>query len=207
MVAELYENKMNELLAIKVARKNGAESFHENGNVISHNLLSFWQWSSSDLVGNTLRGMLAEYIIATAVGSAEDTRTEWDAFDIETPDKIKIEVKSSAYVQSWSQEKLSTISFGIQPTKGWDAKTNTYSSQRARQSDIYIFCVMAHKDKSTIDPLNIDQWAFYILPTKTLNKAVGNQKSITLSSLKKLSPIKTNYSSINQTVKQLMSNS
>ena len=198
---------MTDLPAIKVSRKNGNESFHDNEKTIPFNLHSFWQWSSSDLVGNTLRGMLAEYIIASAVGSEKGTRTEWDAFDIETPDKIKIEVKSSAYIQSWSQSKLSAISFGIQPTKGWDAKTNTYSSQRVRQSDIYVFCVHAHKDKSTIDPLNIDQWAFYILPTKTLNKVVGNQKFITLSSLKKLNPIKANYGSISATVKQLMSSS
>ena len=198
---------MNELPAIKVTRKNGKESLHNNDEPIPFNLSSFWQWSSSDLVGNTLRGMLAEYIIASAVGSAESTRTEWDAFDIETPDKTKIEVKSSAYIQSWSQSKLSVIKFGIQPTKGWDAKTNTYSSQRARQSDVYVFCVLAHKDKNTIDPLNLEQWVFYILPTKTLNKVVGNQKSITLSSLKKLNPIKANYGSINETVKQLMSNS
>lgn len=198
---------MNDLPAIKVSRKNGNESLHNNENKIPFSLLSFWQWSSSDLVGNTLRGMLAEYIIASAVGSAKGTRTEWDAFDIETPDKIKIEVKSSAYIQSWSQAKLSTISFGIQPTKGWDAKTNAYSSKRARQSDIYVFCVLAHEDKNTIDPLNLEQWVFYILPTKTLNKVVGNQKSITLSSLKKLNPIKVNYGSINSTIMHLSGSS
>ncbi len=198
---------MNELPAIKVSRKNGSESLHNNEKTTPFNLLSFWQWSSSDLVGNTLRGMLAEYIIASAVGSTKGTRTEWDAFDIETPDKIKIEVKSSAYIQSWSQAKLSSISFGIQPTKGWDAKTNTYSSHRIRQSDIYVFCVLAHKDKNTIDPLNLNQWMFYILPTKTLNKVVGNQKSITLSSLKKLNPIKVNYGSINSTIMHLSSSS
>jgi len=181
---------MNELPAIKVSRKNGTESFHDNEKSTPFNLLSFWQWSSSDLVGNTLRGMLAEYIIASAVGSTKGTRTEWDAFDIETPDKIKIEVKSSAYIQSWSQPKLSAISFGIQPTLGWDSKSNTYSKDRVRQSNIYVFCLLAHKDKDTIDPLNLDQWVFYIITTKTLNKAVGNQKTISLSSLEKLKPKK-----------------
>ena len=198
---------MNDLPAIKVSRKDGNESLHDNENTIPFNLLSFWQWSSSDLVGNTLRGMLAEFIIATAVGSTNGTRTEWDAFDIETPGKVKIEVKSSAYIQSWTQQKLSSIKFGIQPTKGWDAKTNTYSSQRVRQSDIYVFCVLAHKDKNTINPLNLDQWVFYILPTKILNNVVGDQKSITLSSLKKLNPAKVNYGSINSTIMRLSSSS
>ena len=198
---------MNDLPAIKVSRKDGNESLHDNENTIPFNLLSFWQWSSSDLVGNTLRGMLAEFIIATAVGSTNGTRTECDAFDIETPGKVKIEVKSSAYIQSWTQPKLSSIKFGIQPTKGWDAKTNTYSSQRVRQSDIYVFCVLSHKDKNTINPLNLDQWVFYILPTKILNNVVGDQKSITLLSLKKLNPAKVNYGSINSTIMRLSSSS
>ncbi len=198
---------MSESPSIKVTRKNGNEQFQDNEKLLTFNLLSFWQWSSSDLVGNTLRGMLAEFIVASAVGSTEGTRTEWDAFDLETPDKIKIEVKSSAYVQSWSQQKLSSISFGIQPTLGWDAKSNTYSKQRIRQSDIYVFCLLAHKNKDTIDPLNLDQWVFYIMATETLNKAVGNQKTIILSSLEKLKPIKVKYDSINKTILQLSSSS
>ncbi len=198
---------MSESPAIKVTRKNGNEQFQDNEKLLTFNLLSFWQWSSSDLVGNTLRGMLAEFIVASAVGSTEGTRTEWDAFDIETPDKIKIEVKSSAYVQSWSQQKLSSICFGIQPTLGWDAKSNTYSKQRIRQSDIYVFCLLAHKNKDTIDPLNLDQWVFYIMAAETLNKAVGNQKTIALSSLEKLKPIKVKYGSNNKTILQLSSSS
>jgi hypothetical protein len=107
--------------------------------------LSFWQWSCSDLVGNALRGVLTEYIVATAVCGADKVRIEWDAYDIETPEGIKVEVKSGAYIQSWSQKKLSAIQFGIQQTQGWNAKTNNYSIQKARQADVYVFCVLAHK--------------------------------------------------------------
>ena len=99
---------------------------------------------------------------------------------------IKVEVKSSAYLQSWSQKKLSTIQFGVRPTQVWDSKTNTYSSEFARQSDVYVFCVLQHKDQETIDPLNMDQWNFYVLATNKLNEAVGRQKTITLGSLREL---------------------
>ena len=88
---------MSESPAIKVTRKNGNEHFQDNEKLLTFNLLSFWQWSSSDLVGNTLRGMLAEFIVASAVGSTEGTRTEWDAFDLETPDKIKIDYLQKSY--------------------------------------------------------------------------------------------------------------
>lgn len=186
---------------IKVTRKTGQEKFKLNGNPLNHDLLSFWQWSASDLISNAMRGILAEYIVAMAVDKTDGSRTEWDAFDIETDEGIKIEVKSGAYIQSWSQKKLSEIKFGIRPTQGWDSKTNSYSSEFARQSDVYVFCVLEHKNQETIDPLNINQWSFYVLATKQLNLAVGKQKTITLGSLKKLNPIVVPYEELYASIK------
>ncbi|MBS1257002.1 MAG: hypothetical protein MAG551_00037 [Candidatus Scalindua arabica] len=122
------------------------------------------------------------------------------------PSISKIEVKSTAYVQSWSQKKLSSIQFSIQPTQGWDATSNTYSSERVRQSDIYVFCVLSHKNKKTIDPLNLDQWEFYVIDTDRLNRSVGNQKRIMLSRLIKLGPRKVTYKDIAATVKRVKGN-
>ena len=187
---------------IEVSRKSGIESFHENGKPLKENLLSFWQWSASELVGNAMRGILAEYIVASAVGLSDGSRTEWDAYDIETKEGIKVEVKSGAYIQSWSQRKLSSIQFGIRPTRKIDIQNNTYSTTAKRQSDVYVFCVLHHKDQSTIDPLDLEQWVFYILPTEELNKSVGGQKTITLSSLIRLNPMEAVYRKVYSAIKQ-----
>ena len=194
------------LEAIKTKRKLGDEPFHNNGKVTGEKLLSFWQWSSSELVGNTLRGVLAEYLVASDIGCVSEARQEWDAYDLLTTEGIKVEVKSSAYIQSWEQDKISPISFGIQKTYAWDAKTNKRTSVKMRQADIYVFCVLAHKEQKTIDPMNVAQWEFYILPTSVLNSEVQNQKSITLSSLKKLNPIRVEYGDIYTTIKSEISN-
>ena len=195
---------MDEYPPIKAKIMNGDEPFHKDGKPLPFNLSSFWQWSSSDLIGNAMRGILAEYIVASAVDGAGGIRTEWDAFDIATPENIKIEVKSSAYIQSWFQKKRSNISFGIQPTRSLDPTNNTYSDVAERQADIYVFCVLAHKDQNTIDPLNLDQWEFYIIATDRLNELVGNQKTISLSSLEKLNPVKVNYGKIKDSVLEIM---
>jgi hypothetical protein len=105
-------------------------------------------------------------------------------------------VKSSAYLQSWPQTKLSKIVFDIEPKKGWHAKTNTNAAERKRQAEVFVFCLLAHKDKTTVDPLNLDQWDFYILSTNRLNAAVGEQKSITLESLRQLNPTKASFADL-----------
>lgn len=193
---------MDKFPAIELSRRTGKETFHVNGNPLPHDVLSFWQWSASDLVGNAMRGILAEYIVATAVGKAGGNRTEWDAYDIETNEGIRVEVKSGAYIQSWAQRQLSKIQFDIRPTQGWDSKTNSYSTDVVRRSDVYVFCVLQHENQETIDPLNMDQWAFYVLATNELNRAVGVQKTISLARLKKLKPSIVQYGELSAAIQQ-----
>jgi hypothetical protein len=145
---------MIELQRLSVSRKEGKEPFHVNGKRLGFDLLSFWQWASSDLVSNATRGVIAEYIVARALGLAgKGVREEWAAFDMETPSGVKVEVKSSAYVQSWHQKRLSPITFVIPKTLAWDADTNTQSKEPKRRADVYVFALLAHTDKATIDPL------------------------------------------------------
>ncbi len=188
------------LKAIDVQRLNGTESFCLNSHPKDINLLSFWQWSSSDIVGNALRGVLAEYIVSCAVGENGGVRREWDAYDVETHTGLTIEVKSAAYIQSWDQNKLSNIQFSIRPTYGWDSQTNTTASVQARQADVYVFCILAHKDKSTINPLHLDQWEFYCISSKTLNQKLGSQKMIGLNSLLSLNPDKAAFNELADTI-------
>ncbi len=140
----------------KPIKKTGKEPFHIDGKNIPHNLLGFWQWSNSEILGNALRGVLAEYIVSIDIGCPTAIRQEWDIFDLVTPEGVKIEVKSASYIQSWKQYKYSPISFGIRPTFKW--KSNNIRSKKAkRHADAYVFCILANKDQKTIDPLNLAQ--------------------------------------------------
>ena len=55
-----------------------------------------------------------------------------------------------------------------------------------RHADLSVFALLAHKNKATLDPMNVDQWVFYVLPTEVLNKRPCSQHSITLKSLEAL---------------------
>lgn len=69
-----------------------------------------------------------------------------------------------------------------------------------RRSDVYVFCLLHHQDKQTLDPLDLDQWTFYVLPTRVLDERCPVQKTIRLSSLKRLSPLKTDFSGLPKAV-------
>ncbi|MGQ0814233.1 MAG: hypothetical protein ACT4O1_07175, partial [Gemmatimonadota bacterium] len=156
------------------------EEFHETGRPLGRLLADFWRWSSSDLVSNATRGCLAEFIVAAAVEDSRPVREEWASFDLLTPEGIRIEVKSAAYLQTWNQREFSRITFSTKPSRGWDAATNLESPELRRQADVYVFALLVHKDKRTVDPLNVDQWRFYVLPTRVLDARERSQHSITL---------------------------
>jgi len=101
----------------------------------------------------------------------------------ETPPKI--EVKSAAYIQLWEQSKLSTVRFSIKQSAYWDSNTNTYSNKK-RHSDLYVFCLLKHKEQETLNPMKMEQWEFYVVETDILNLNYMNNDSISLCSLQKL---------------------
>lgn len=177
-------------------RLTGEEVLHSAGRPLERNLLDFWRWSSSELLGNTLRGVLAEYLVALDLGMADRFRTEWDAFDLQTSDGISVEVKSGAYLQAWHQERPSKIAFGIAPTRAWDPGTGTLGTERRRQAHVYVFCVLGEKGQLIVDPLDVNQWRFYVLATRVLNDRLAEQKTITLGSLMKLKPEVVNFGGI-----------
>ena len=194
---------MKDLPPIKIVRKTGDEPFVGFGDGKSLTLRNFWQWSVSDLVSNATRGILAEYLVACALGLNRDVRNEWDAYDLETETGLKIEVKSAAYIQSWFQRKLSLITFSIRPTLAWDYKTNLQAKVKKRQADIYVFCLLHHKDKDTINPMDLSQWTFYVISKNQLENVHPERKSITLGKLIKLSPKECSFGGLKETISSI----
>jgi len=171
---------------LDVHRHDGHEPFHAGHRMLPFTLLDFWQWSSSDVVGNTMRGILAEYIVGQALnaqGIRDGVREEWATFDLTDTNGVPVEVKSAAYIQTWAQKTLSAISFKYPKTYDYDPDTGEQSATKTRHAQVYVFALLKNQDQASIDPLDMDQWEFYVVPTKTLDERQRSQDSITLRSL------------------------
>lgn len=158
------------------------EFFFDNETFFS--IGHFWKWAFSDLLLNTTRGVLAEFIVGKMLGAKMDhAKNDWDPNDLVLEDGTTIEVKSSAYIQTWKQKALSRIYFGGLKSKNAIEKLkeeDDYNSQ------YYIFCVFNAKNDEEYNPFDLSLWEFRILPRQTLVKL--GIKSITLESLKKQCP-------------------
>lgn len=125
----------------------------------------FWSWAFSDVTMNTTRAIYTEWLVALALGLTGIPRDEWADQDLIYRD-TKIEVKSSAFLQSWEQKKASAIRFDI----------------KSRAAQIHVFCVQTDTELTKADMLNPVRWRFYVVPTRLL----PSQKSVGLSRLKDL---------------------
>lgn len=191
---------------LKVTRKSGAEPFRDGKTKLGFDLLDFWRWSVSDLVSNATRGRLAEYIVARALGiDTSGVRDEWAKYDLLTPEGVKVEVKSSGYVQTWNQRTLSKITFMTPKTRAWDPESNLQAKEATRHADVYVFALHAHQEKATIDPMDLDQWRFYVVPTAVLDARKRSQHSITLKTLEKLAGGSVGFAGLRRAVQSAVS--
>lgn len=54
----------------------GDEPFHDGGAPLPFMVSDFWRWGVANLTGNALRGILAEFLVARALGVASGARVE-----------------------------------------------------------------------------------------------------------------------------------
>jgi hypothetical protein len=100
---------------------------------------------------------------------------------------MEIEVKSSAYVQSWQQEHPSKIQFDIAKKRRWDSRTNEYvPDYPCRCADCYVFCLFTGEETHHAAVLDTSLWKFYVLPTTTIEERFGEQKSVALSRIEEV---------------------
>jgi hypothetical protein len=150
-----------------------------------HTVSDFWQWAYSDLLQNT-RGVLAEYIVAVLLGVDKTPRNPWLPFDLKLNDGTTIEVKTMSRLQAWAQKQLSDPKVVISEKRSWNPETGILEQTPSLNADIYVICYFTSEEHSAADPLNLDQWNFFVLDKKEVGEVLKKSKSISLKALNKM---------------------
>lgn len=145
-------------------------------------VIDFWRFAMSDLRMNNTRGYLAEFLVARALGVAAQ-RVEWDDYDV-LWDGVKIEVKSSAYLQAWAQRRPSQIRFTGLRGRSWGDITAGLADEKTYKADVYVLSVLTTEDHALYDPLDVGAWQFYVLPRSVIEeKGVDSMSLATVDQL------------------------
>ncbi|MEW6234032.1 MAG: hypothetical protein AB1656_01470 [Candidatus Omnitrophota bacterium] len=167
---------------MKPNRLTGGEYLDSSQNeLIRNTVLDFWQWAFSDLRSNDIRGVFAEWLVAKLLDIPLSVRDSWAEWDLIMENGIKIEVKASAYLQTWKQKQPSRIVFSGLCGRKLNAETNQYAPISTYNADLYVFCVQIEKNTLLWNALDLNQWRFYLLTKNQL--AQYKTKSISLKTL------------------------
>ena len=162
----------------------GKEKFSSGGQELDFTLNDLWRFHYSNIY--SLHGEIAEFVVARALGITEAQNTAyWTLWDT-TYRGARIEVKATAYYHLWNTNGnvSKQRTFSIAAANGSYDPQKSGNSEFCRQNDLYVFCLNNGTSKETSYPLNMDNWEFYVVPTKFLNKHCEKNKTISLGRIR-----------------------
>ena len=198
MGKELDRQKALEAAVIKQREENTAYHSYLENDMFTMNgepafsVLDYWRFLYGQLMNQ--QDSIAEYLVSRALGidKAENV-SFWTGYDLSYKAK-RIEVKATSYVHTWNKTRVSkTRTFSIAPSNNyyWYGRQDENGKKTARQNELYVFCLNSNRDIEHANPLVIDNWSFYVVPTFIIDEMCvrhGNpgQKTINLSVVNKL---------------------
>lgn len=175
--------------------------FMFSGSPAGFSAVDFWEWNGTNCLDGSIRGSIAEFVVMKALGIQHDRRT-WAAYDIDYQGYC-IEVKStSLFTRKHGQDVRQYVgnqrlTFSIEP-KHIHQVGGEWTS-RNRNSDLYVFALL-----TSLDAALLDAWDFYAVPTSSLDDMFPEQKTISITSIENAGFPKCGYSTLLQTVNQLL---
>lgn len=179
---------------------NGDEKLISDGVYLPYTMLNFWQWSLSNIQFGMTRGTFADFIVRCSLDSGgiitrPDIGTGFEPYDLEGPvipstgRVSRIEVKSSAYLNSETCKYSERASFSIAPARVPIDGDYKKDSPQQRNNDLYVFCLYTATDNRR-NILDLSWWEFFVLPTYRIeeNKNLCKQKTISIKRVKELCP-------------------
>ncbi len=160
----------------------GGEPFGDEQGTAT--VLDFWRWAFSNVVDDRNRGSLAEFVVARLIGEAHHRRPQTTTYDVCANERVRIEVKSSAYVQAY-KETDTVPGFGglkVRPYR-YDDRGRVQYGDSDYQADVYVLALLSERDRQRFDPLDLSQWSFYVLTTAELRATARDRPYLSLRAL------------------------
>ncbi len=191
---------MEKLLPPGIRQKSGYEYFFNKEIEFNLCIIDFWRWALSNLSGGSTLKMLGEFIVTSALNRDIEMRNEVDVYNLKTENDKKIGVLSASHLQTWSKNGLPNISYTNNPCFKWDDNFPMQSSERLRLVELFVFCLLQHRNEHTLNPVDISQWTFFVIDTNLLQNSLIDKKGIKLSKLKELNPIMCGFDTLKRVI-------
>lgn len=143
------------------------------------------------IIGNIYRGDYVERLIVLSLGTGFHlVSADWAGWDIESDAGLRIEVKQSAALQTWSAaDTPAKGKFSIEEKQGYWVAGNRWIAEPGRPADLYILAWHPIDDRDLADHREPAQWRFFVVPARQLP---AGQKTIARSVVERQWPAVSN---------------
>lgn len=178
----------------------GKEEFKFGNESVGLTILDFWQFKYSNIYN--MQEIIAEFLVAKALEKTEADNDEyWTLWDVSYRGK-RIEVKETSYYHPWNEGKKvsNQRAWSIGKANSSYEDEDTINNRYERQNDIYVFCLNDGETKETANPLDLNNWKFYVVPTSFINEHCGDNKTISLGRVQKFGFEAKTYYNLKETI-------
>jgi len=164
----------------------GNEVFTDAGAPLTLSVLDYWQWSESDLAGRAQHAKIAEFLVAFALGA---TQTAFDPelpYTLLDPRGIELVVSTHSDVNDWDHYKAPPIAFHRYPYSIPGVPFTEEApegSEPAHHHRVHVFSLLVDTNPKTVNPLDVSQWRFYVVPTSFLSERWPGEQKVSLDQL------------------------
>lgn len=165
---DMDEKGRNDLHRIRTEYQ-GCETFNHEGQPLLRptNVEEYWAWAHSNLANNVERGLVAEYLVRHALELRDGPRDHWMRESDLNVEGHNIQVKCSAFMQSWEQSRDSKIQFRLKRDK--------------LNCDLFIFAVWwaqgGVRPDAPISIIDVGQWWFFLITGENLRTVLENRRN------------------------------
>lgn len=149
---------------------------------------------SRPLLDNTLRGLWCEFMLCEALGPAcRAVGLAWHPWDLQigpdtadVPDRVRIQVKNSAVLQTWNEQEgkpsspLFNLTWRRRPSYFERTHREVPCESEGFLCDLFILCLHPVADWQAADHRDPLQWVFYLLPVVGAGGAVSDAERAAL---------------------------
>ena len=165
----------------------GSEMFTLNGTPRGFDVHSFWRFQFSNL--SDMQGEVGEFVVSMALNNTlPDNKCGWTQYDIDY-NGWRIEVKTTAYYQPWRERSEKYKDKAVSEQRTWSIrkaheKEFDMTSKLVRNNDVYVFVLITGENAVEANPLQLEHYLFWVIPTYIIDDICDNNKSISLGKVK-----------------------
>ena len=94
--------------------------------------------------------------------------------------------------------------FSIAPANGSYDVAVSGNNELRRQNHLYVFCLINGETKETANPMDLENWEFYVVPTAFLDQHCQNNKTISLGHIRSFGFQKIDYGHLKQEIDRVI---